>query len=225
MSSDKQIAANRLNAKNSTGPRTERGKRRSRRNAFRHGLAAETVIGSLENAADYEALAAAIHTDYRPRTNFELELISRLVSVLWRLRRAIAIESGLIGIEAKAFGKQKTANDVNFDNNRPALFYTLIPNLKPAVAGTTSTDPEGNNVTSDLAKAFARTSRLESDVFERLGRYDTRLWRQAVQIILLLNSINRDLNEYVGCDEKYFHVRNLMTRRRRALWPPFVPPN
>ena len=47
MTSDKQIAANRENAKRSTGPRSAGGKRKSRRNAFRHGLTAETVIGVL----------------------------------------------------------------------------------------------------------------------------------------------------------------------------------
>ena len=90
------------NAKNSTGPRTEHGKRRSRRNAVRHGLTAETVIDVLENAADYDALATAINADYRPGTNFELELIARLASLLWRLRRTVAIESGLMSIEAKS---------------------------------------------------------------------------------------------------------------------------
>ena len=37
MTSQKQFDANRQNALNSTGPRTDHGKRRSRRNAFRHG--------------------------------------------------------------------------------------------------------------------------------------------------------------------------------------------
>jgi hypothetical protein len=82
MATEKQIAANRQNAKCSTGPRTDQGKRRSRRNAVRHGLTAETVIDVLENAADYDALAAAINADYRPHSNFELELIARLVSLL-----------------------------------------------------------------------------------------------------------------------------------------------
>ena len=82
MSTEKQIAANRLNAKSSTGPRTEHGKRRSRRNAFRHGLTAETVIDVLEDQADYKALASRIKADYRPRSNFELELVARLVSLL-----------------------------------------------------------------------------------------------------------------------------------------------
>lgn len=43
MATDKQIAANRRNAARSTGPRSLRGKAKSRMNAFRHGL---SYIGS-----------------------------------------------------------------------------------------------------------------------------------------------------------------------------------
>jgi hypothetical protein len=39
MASEKKIAANRLNAKRSTGPRTSRGKSRASGNAWRHGWA------------------------------------------------------------------------------------------------------------------------------------------------------------------------------------------
>jgi hypothetical protein len=41
MASERQIAANRRNARNSTGPKTEAGKKRASRNALRHGLASQ----------------------------------------------------------------------------------------------------------------------------------------------------------------------------------------
>jgi hypothetical protein len=70
MATEKQIAANRQNAKCSTGPRTDQGKRRSRRNALRHGLMAQTVVDVLEDSAAYKTLQRAIYADYRPRSNF-----------------------------------------------------------------------------------------------------------------------------------------------------------
>src|SRR6201981_2138513 len=95
MSSFRQIAANRRNARLSTGPISEEGKRRSRQNAVRHGLTAETVINALEDAEDYAAFEMAVTADFEAETAVERELVLRLASVLWRLRRATAIESGL----------------------------------------------------------------------------------------------------------------------------------
>ena len=91
MTSYRQIEANRRNALRSTGPRTVAGKLQSRRNAVRHGLTAETVIGSLEDAEDYSAFEAAIIADYDAQSAVERELVLRLASVLWRLQRMPAI--------------------------------------------------------------------------------------------------------------------------------------
>jgi hypothetical protein len=66
-----QFQANRLNALRSTGPRTEEGKRISRRNALRHGLTAETVIDRLEDGEDYRGFEAAIVADYDAETAVE----------------------------------------------------------------------------------------------------------------------------------------------------------
>jgi hypothetical protein len=95
MTSSRQIEANRRNARLSTGPVTEEGKRRSRQNAVRHGLTAETVIAALEDAEDYAAFEMAVTADYDAQSAVERELVLRLASLLWRLRRASAIESGL----------------------------------------------------------------------------------------------------------------------------------
>src|SRR5215813_5071191 len=101
MTTSQQIEANRRNAQRSTGPRTESGKQSSRCNAVRHGLTAETVIGALEDAEDYKAFEAAIIADYDAQSAVERELVLRLASILWRLRRATTMETGLFEIQAQ----------------------------------------------------------------------------------------------------------------------------
>jgi len=55
MATEKQIAANRANARLSTGPRTIAGKQRASRNAYRHGLCTPLPAGPL-NAARTDTL-------------------------------------------------------------------------------------------------------------------------------------------------------------------------
>jgi hypothetical protein len=101
MTSYRQIEANRRNALKSTGPKTEAGKQASRGNAIRHGLTAETVLSALEDAEDYKAFEAAITADYDAQSAVERELVLRLASILWRLRRATTMETGLFEIQAQ----------------------------------------------------------------------------------------------------------------------------
>jgi hypothetical protein len=99
MTSLRQIESNRRNAQKSTGPKTDTGKQRASRNAVRHGLTAETVIKLLEDPDDYRAFEMSVTADYDPETAVERELVLRLASLLWRLRRATSIETGLLQIE------------------------------------------------------------------------------------------------------------------------------
>src|SRR5437763_11714458 len=73
MTSVRQLEANRRNALKSTGPRSEAGKRVSRRNALRHGFTAETVIEPLENPQEYRSFEEAIVSEYLPQTPVERE--------------------------------------------------------------------------------------------------------------------------------------------------------
>jgi hypothetical protein len=101
MTSLRQFEANRRNASRSTGPNAHEGKLRSRRNAVRHGLCAETVVETIEDTDDYRGFEAAIIADYDARTAVERELVLRLASQLWRLRRTTAIETDLLRIQAE----------------------------------------------------------------------------------------------------------------------------
>ena len=91
----------------STGPKTEAGKQASRCNAVRHGLTAETVIAALEDAEDYKAFEAAITADYDAQSAVERELVLRLASILWRLRRATTMETGLFEIGRMLYALEK----------------------------------------------------------------------------------------------------------------------
>src|SRR5262245_1218153 len=121
MTSFRQIEANRRNALSSTGPKTEDGKRRSRQNAVRHGLTSETVIAALEDIEDYQAFEATVIADYDARTAVERELVLRLASLLWRIRRATAIETDLLQIQAEILEDRRytleTANEAEHSHS------------------------------------------------------------------------------------------------------------
>ncbi len=197
---------------------------------MRHGLTAETVIDIFEDPIAYKALQRAIYADYRPRSNFELQLVGRLASLLWRLRRATAIESGILTIQANAHRRRKVTRDSAADREKLKPFYELIPRLVPTAQ--TESDQEQNSENSNstlslgprgvhtaIASSFIRLSRLDSNVFERLGRYEIRLWRQTVQTILVLNSIGRRATGSLDGEDKEFLLNKT---RRRLLWPPFT---
>jgi hypothetical protein len=74
-------------------------RRRSRRRARRDGLADQTVVQSLEDIRSYRAFERALICSVDPRSVLELALVHRLASLLWRLRRANAIETGLFEIQ------------------------------------------------------------------------------------------------------------------------------
>jgi hypothetical protein len=172
MTSFAQFESNRRNALRSTGPRTDEGKQRSRANAFRHGLTAETVIASLEDAEDYKAFEATIIADYQAETAVARELVLRLASLLWRLRRATGIETDLLEIQASQLRERLGlfAGDPERDSVR------LVDDEMPGAG-------------RPLTYCFLRLANLDSGVFDRLNRYEARLWRQTVQTLLVLQPI------------------------------------
>jgi hypothetical protein len=127
MTSFRQIEANRRNAQLSTGPATGEGKEKSRQNAVRHGLTAETVIDALEDAADYAAFEMAITADYDAQSAVERELVLRLASLLWRLRRATAIESGLFKIQANICLCSGNGGEARRSGRRPSTACNEMP--------------------------------------------------------------------------------------------------
>ena len=96
MSTEKQIAANRANAKRSTGPNTSDGKARSRMNAWKHGLRAEKVVIAGEDAEDLQAIQRELWEEHQPSPGMESLLVERLAHYAWRMRRAVVFEAALL---------------------------------------------------------------------------------------------------------------------------------
>lgn len=186
MTSLKQIEANRLNALKSTGPRTEEGKQRSRQNALRHGLTAETVITALESSADYQAFEKSIASDYQIRSATERELVARLASVLWRLRRSTSIETGLFQIQGDLM-RDRSAGASRRRNVPLPEWYDELDTARSVDGNSTGESPNS----SPTAYCFLQVSRLGYGTFDLLSRYETALWRQAAQILFILQSAAR----------------------------------
>jgi hypothetical protein len=73
MTSERRLAANRKNAKRSTGPRTARGKLRVRSNAVQHGLTT-TALRHPALAMDIQRMAKAICAESKNRLQFDQAL-------------------------------------------------------------------------------------------------------------------------------------------------------
>jgi hypothetical protein len=213
VSSLRQIEANRRNALKSTGPRTAAGKQRSRRNSVRHGLTAEVVVEVLEDARDYKAFERAVTVEFDAQTAVERELVLRLASLLWRLRRSTAIESGLLqiqnGIIQEAEQERSMRSRLQEPHASPSVrLVNAMPGTKPdlgrddhrggSTGGPTnevrpidgcSRYPSKTNV--EIARCFQRLANVDNGAFERLTRYETALWRQAERILFILKLVRR----------------------------------
>jgi hypothetical protein len=198
MTSLRQIESNRRNAQKSTGPKSDDGKARASRSAIRHGLTAETVIKLLEDPDDYRAFELAVTADYDAETAVERELVLRLASLLWRLRRATAIETGLLEMQHMA----------PHPANQPMRDAPVMTIFKPEPreshheahrdanqVETQNFESEYTEVTVDIerglevARSFLGLADLDKGAFERLARYETALWRQVRQTIFTLQHL------------------------------------
>jgi hypothetical protein len=98
---ERRAEINRENAQKSTGPRTEEGKAASRRNALKHGLAADTVDLDTPRGA-YQARLAYWVDDLRPRNVLENAMVERACRATWKLDRCARYEDAA---EAERFAR------------------------------------------------------------------------------------------------------------------------
>src|SRR5215217_4284563 len=100
MASDKQIRANRRNARKSTGPKTPEGKSVVSYNALKHGLLSQQILLPDEDEASLVQLGEHLHSQLQPVGELESLLVERIVAAAWRLRRVLAVEAEIYEAES-----------------------------------------------------------------------------------------------------------------------------
>src|SRR5499427_3818764 len=180
-------------------------RRRSRRRTWRDGLADQTVVSNLEDVRSYRAFERVLIGGVDPRSVIELALIHRLANLLWRLRRASAIETGLFGLQGEALpacrqdpsraprqpgtpstranGHSKVSGSNGRDDTPASDQETLSTSLHPPLASWSNS--------RTIAQCFLRLCRLDPTLLDRVGSYEARLWRQAAQTIWTLETMRQ----------------------------------
>ena len=119
MASEKQLEANRKNAKRSTGPITEEGKAISRLNGLVHGLRARCVdVLPNEDADAFRKRIATWLYEFQPSSDVEEFLVKQAAMLSWKIERADryelarlaarvheAVEPWMLGEDSEAIAK------------------------------------------------------------------------------------------------------------------------
>ncbi len=90
------LAVNRKNAARSSGPKTDSGKSRSRRNALKHGLTGNGVVLPDEDSAAIQERFEAFEADLKPKDSVAQYLVRRLAMMSVRMDRSVRNESAAI---------------------------------------------------------------------------------------------------------------------------------
>ena len=188
MTSERQINANRMNAQNSTGPRTAEGKAISRQNALQWGLCAtEIPVLPGEDPDDFDALRSELHEHYKPTPGIEEALVDHLASLLWRLGRVHRIETGIFACYLKrSYAADRTrAGLTSMLANAAGGEHTSKPVTDAAVDEDRADedfqelvdmfDARGDAVV-DIGRAFVADGQ-KANALTKLSRYETSLLR------------------------------------------------
>ena len=118
----------------------------------------------------------------------------RLASLLWRLRRATTIETGLFEIETEHLNQAAQRDQVS-----PASRQGVRALFGP---GELISSPEGLRTcavraeppvyaATELTRCYLLLANLPNFALDRLSRYEATLWRQDGQVIFTLDVLDR----------------------------------
>jgi hypothetical protein len=94
--SEKRLAANRANAKLSTGPATAAGKRTSSRNGAKKSYLSNFILIDGESSARFDALLRDYESEFQPTTPTERAFVESMVIARWHQTRSLTLHAAAI---------------------------------------------------------------------------------------------------------------------------------
>jgi hypothetical protein len=179
--SEQQLAANRANAANSTGPRSPEGKVRSAQNSRKHGFTATTFpIVRFEEVDEVAHLREDLIAAYRPVNSQELFAIERIALAQQTLLRAERLHSGLF---------TTCLNETITSDGRP------LTGISPHLVDGDHRIEKAQNRNFLLAEGFRRQTRDSSSwtLFLRYQAQSDRLYRRAIEDFERLKALRHEL--------------------------------
>ena len=98
MATQKQIDANRENAKLSTGPVSAEGKQVVSNNRLSHGILSNKLLLENESPQEYQVLLGDLLSQLKPVGTLEQALVEKIAIILWRQKRLISAEAATIAM-------------------------------------------------------------------------------------------------------------------------------
>lgn len=192
MGSEQQIAANRANAGESTGPRSSAGKAKVSRNALKHGLTGRDIVLSNENPNHFNSFRADLMSSLDPQDALERALAEKIVADLWRLRRVPIFEAALFRRAHQELLVRRAADSVKQYESTEKDRILVSLEKKQVAAGDRQAHEDAKQ---QLSRVRAQLDDPSFDVtrgLEILSQPLSNVWRHEAA---LLKSLQRTLHE------------------------------
>ena len=190
MTSEKQIQANKQNARKSTGPKTPEGKDRTSNNAVKHGLLSQDTLLPMEDQTAFTELSERLRSEAQPVGELENMLVERIIDARWRLRRLVRVEAGIFAWEhygelaernrkeARRYVKHQIRDEyeefMDTDISTAKRNITDIQELKKYFVESCKLEEMQHAETATLGRTFIRDAE-GANAFSKLSRYEASI--------------------------------------------------
>lgn len=162
MATQSQILANRINAQNSTGPKSASGKAEAAKNATTHGFYAKAFVVADDEKADFEEMRENLYDNYAPCDATSLDLFQQILHASWNLHRLRGIENEIFAASKNPFGDEKLVRQLDGIRRHKGHFERALRNARKMFAGQVTDYVLTSAIPPDERHLFSRNTDINA---------------------------------------------------------------